>query len=104
MEEELKCRNTASSASGLSFARCWLRAEAVGMEESSSQKSSISTLVEDEPCETRKEISFWAGIFLLLLKSESGWTAYCEILETDVFHRRKNQFFDLLMDHDHVPP
>ena len=28
MEEELKCRNTASSASGLSFARCWLRAEA----------------------------------------------------------------------------
>ena len=32
MEVELKCRNTASSASGLSFARCWLRAEAVGME------------------------------------------------------------------------
>ena len=27
MEEELKCRNTASNASGLSFARCWLRAE-----------------------------------------------------------------------------
>ena len=51
------------SASGLSFARCWLRAEAVGMEESSPQKSSISTLVEDEPCETRKEISFWAGDF-----------------------------------------
>ena len=40
MEAELKCRNTASSASGLSFARCWLRAEAVGMEESSPQKSS----------------------------------------------------------------
>ena len=40
MEVELKCRNTASSASGLSFARCWLRAEAVGMEESSPQKSS----------------------------------------------------------------
>ena len=38
MEAELKCRNTASSASGLSFARCWLRAEAVGMEESSPQK------------------------------------------------------------------
>lgn len=63
MEAELKCRNTASSASGLSFARCWLRAEAVGMEEFSPQKSSISTLVEDEPCETRKEISFWAGLF-----------------------------------------
>ena len=76
MEVELKCRNTASSASGLSFARCWLRAEAVGMEESSPQKSSISTLVEDEPCETRKEISFWAGIFLLLLKSES-WVTGC---------------------------
>ena len=26
MEAELKCRNTAPSASGLSFARCWLRA------------------------------------------------------------------------------
>ena len=58
MAEELKCRNTASSASGLSFARCWLRAEAVGMKESSPQKSIISSLVDDEPCETRKEISF----------------------------------------------
>ena len=104
MEAELKCRNTASSASGLSFARCWLRAEAVGMEESSPQKSSISTLVEDEPCETRKEISFWVGIFLLLLKSESGWTAYCEISETMCSTEEKKQFFDLLMDHDHVPP
>ena len=45
MEVELKCRNTASSASGLSFARCWLRAEAVGMEESSPQKSSSSWLI-----------------------------------------------------------
>ncbi len=45
MEAELKCRNTASSASGLSFARCWLRAEAVGMEESSPQKSSSSWLI-----------------------------------------------------------
>ena len=104
MEEELKCRNTASSASGLSFARCWLRAEAVGMEESSSQKSSISTLVEDEPCETRKEISFWAGIFLLLLKSESGWTAYCEILETTCSTEETISLLILLMDHDHVPP
>ncbi len=46
MEAELKCRNTASSASGLSFARCWLRAEAVGMEESSPQKSSSSWLIK----------------------------------------------------------
>ena len=46
MEVELKCRNTASSASGLSFARCWLRAEAVGMEESSPQKSSSSWLIK----------------------------------------------------------
>ena len=45
MEAELKCRNTAPSASGLSFARCWLRAEAVGMEESSPQKSSSSWLI-----------------------------------------------------------
>ena len=59
-------------------------------------------LVEDEPCETRKEISFWAGIFLLLLKSESGWTAYCEISETMCSTEEKNRFFDLLMDHDHV--
>ena len=72
MEAELKCRNTASSASGLSFARCWLRAEAVGMEESSPQKSSISTLVEDEPCETRKEISFWAGSFFASLEIGIG--------------------------------
>ena len=46
MEAELKCRNTASSASGLSFARCWLRAEAVGMEESSPQKSSSLWLIK----------------------------------------------------------
>ena len=46
MEVELKCRNTASSASGLSFARCWLRAEAVGMEESSPQKSSSLWLIK----------------------------------------------------------
>ncbi len=46
MEAELKCRNTAPSASGLSFARCWLRAEAVGMEESSPQKSSSSWLIK----------------------------------------------------------
>ncbi|WP_215634548.1 hypothetical protein, partial [Coprococcus comes] len=32
--------------SGLSFARCWLRAEAVGMEESSPQKSSSSWLIK----------------------------------------------------------
>ena len=47
MEAELKCRNTASSASGLSFARCWLRAEAVGMEESSPQKSSSLWLIKE---------------------------------------------------------
>ena len=46
MEAELKCRNTASSASGLSFARCWVRADAVGMEESSPQKSSSSWLIK----------------------------------------------------------
>lgn len=90
MEAELKCRNTASSASGLSFARCWLRAEAVGMEESSPQKSSISTLVEDEPCETRKEISFWAGIFLLLLKSESGWQHTVKYQKQCVPQKKKN--------------
>lgn len=47
------------------------------MPEYSPQKSSISTLVDEEPCETRKEISFWAGSFLVLLKSESDRTAYC---------------------------
>lgn len=49
--------------------------DTVGMKESSPQKSSISTLVDDDPCETRKEISFQTGIFLLLWKSESVWTA-----------------------------
>ena len=72
MEEELKCRNTASSASGLSFARCWLRAEAVGMEESSSQKSSISTLVEDQPCETRKGNKFLGRDFFASLEIRIG--------------------------------
>ena len=31
-----------------------------------------------------------AGIFLLLLKSESGWTAYCEISETMCSTEEKN--------------
>ena len=54
MEVELKCRNTASSASGLSFARCWLRAEAVGMEESSPQKSSSLWLIRCNKSGERK--------------------------------------------------
>ena len=54
MEAELKCRNTASSASGLSFARCWLRAEAVGMEESSPQKSSSLWLIRCNKSGERK--------------------------------------------------
>lgn len=41
---------------------------------------------------------------MFLLKSESGWTVYCEISETTCFTEEKKQFFDLLMDHDYVPP
>ena len=52
MADELKCLNTASKAAGFSFCRCWLRAEEVGMEEASNpQKSSISTFVDEEPCD-----------------------------------------------------
>lgn len=59
MADELKCLNTASKAAGFSFCHCWLRAEEAGMEEASNpQKFSISTFVDEESCETRKEISF----------------------------------------------
>ena len=54
--EWLKPAGAASRASGLSFARCWFRAGRDGISWSSAQKSSISTLAEEEPLETRKEI------------------------------------------------
>ncbi len=44
----------------------------VGMEESSPQKSSISTLVEDEPCETRKEIRLLGRDFFASLEIGIG--------------------------------
>lgn len=73
--------------------RCCLRAEAVGMEESIPQKSSISTPEEEEHCETRKEIGFLKEIFHTLLKSVSGWTEYCEILELTYPTANKNTSF-----------
>lgn len=40
--KELNCRNTISRGSSLSLARCWLRAEAVGVCGSMSKKSNSS--------------------------------------------------------------
>ena len=47
----------ASSASGRSLARCWLKAEADGESGCMPKKSSSSILVVEEPQETRKEMS-----------------------------------------------
>ncbi|MDB2134630.1 hypothetical protein [Enterocloster clostridioformis] len=62
-------RKTSSRASGFNFARCWRKAEDVGIAASKPKKSSISTLVEAAPCVTRNEMSLSAGNFLFLVKS-----------------------------------
>lgn len=64
--DELNYLKTVSKDSSLSFARCWLKAESVGRIVSISKKSNNSSFVDDEPSETRKEISLSAGNFLLL--------------------------------------
>ena len=71
--EVLKRRKTASRAVALSFARCWLRAEAEGACVSMPKKSISSVRVEEAPWETRKRSRVAAGSFFCAGQVFSGW-------------------------------
>ena len=71
----------------------WMRELLTGMITSNldTMFTDVNTKVGTIAGEVGQTPSSWnAGIFLLLLKSESGWTAYCEISETMCSTEEKN--------------